>query len=111
MSNVNKGARVLGKAKKKKNMANKRSATKLVMGQPHIMGAKFAQLKALITSMVTQVKSNAYGSRLSKMILRAIFTSVVMLTLVVTSQFVRSTLTMIKYSHITNDNLFFSLCK
>jgi hypothetical protein len=64
MSNVNKGARVkgFGKGQKGLNMANKGSTTKLVKGQLNTMEDKFVQFKALITSMVTQVKYNAYGS-------------------------------------------------
>jgi hypothetical protein len=40
----------------------KRLATKLTQGQPNTMEASFAQLEALVTNKVTQVKSIAFGS-------------------------------------------------
>jgi hypothetical protein len=45
------------KGEKGKGVANKGSTTKPIQGQPNIMEARFAQLKTLITSMATQVKS------------------------------------------------------
>jgi hypothetical protein len=58
--------KVLGKAKRGKCVTNKGLATKLVQDQPNTMEAKFAQLKALITSMVAQVKSITFGSKKAK---------------------------------------------
>jgi len=44
-------------------MTTKRVTTKLTANKSTIVKAKFMQLKALIMSMVTQVKSNALRSR------------------------------------------------
>jgi len=56
-------AKVLGNAKRGKVQPTKRLTTKPTQGQPNTMEVRFAQLEALITSMVAQVKSTAFGPR------------------------------------------------
>jgi hypothetical protein len=51
---------------KGKGVANKGLATKPAQGQPNTMETKFAWLEALITSMVTQVKSIASEPKKAK---------------------------------------------
>jgi hypothetical protein len=65
MSNVSKG-QGLKKCQHGKNTTNKGSTTKLIQGQPNTMEVWFVQLEALVISMVTQMKSNAYGSKNAK---------------------------------------------
>jgi hypothetical protein len=54
------------KGEKGKGVANKRSTTKPIQGQPNTMEARFARLKTLVTSMATQVKSTTFTPREAK---------------------------------------------
>ncbi len=51
------------KGQKRKNAANKRSATKPTQNQPNTMEVRFTQLEALVINMAAKVKSIAFGPR------------------------------------------------